>query len=148
MKKLLGFSLAMVLALPLMAMAQSSSSQSQDPAAEPSGSTQTNSNATRQNDSSQGSMAGQNDSSMGKGSHAAKSGMVKGTIGQDGKTLTSDTDGKTWTIANPDAVKGHEGHHVELKGSTDASTGEIQVTSVKMLKAEKGAMKKDDSMQK
>jgi hypothetical protein len=134
MKKLLGLSLAMVLALPLMALAQSSSSQSQDPAAQPSS-------------SSQGTM-GQNDSSMGKGSHAAKSGAVKGTISQDGKSLVSDTDGKSWTIANPDAVKGHEGHHVELKGSTDASTGEIQVTSVKMLKGEKGAMKKDDTMQK
>src|SRR5690349_8892359 len=87
-----------------------------------------------------------NDSSMKQG--AAKSASVKGTISQDGKSVVSDTDGKSWTIANPDAVKGHEGHHVELKGSTDASTGEIQVTSVKMLKAEKGAMKKDDSMQK
>lgn len=134
MKKLLGLSLAMVLALPLMALAQNSSSQSQDPAAQPSG-------------SSQGTM-GQNDSSMGKSTHGAKSGAVKGTISQDGKSLVSDTDGKSWTIANPDAVKGHEGHHVELKGSTDASTGEIQVTSVKMLKGEKGAMKKDDTMQK
>ena len=147
MKKLLGLSLAMVLALPLMALAQSSS-QTQDPAAEPSGSSQTNTNTTRQHDSSQGTMAGQNDT-MGKGSHGAKSGAVKGTISQDGKSLVSDTDGKSWTIANPDAVKGHEGHHVELKGRTDASTGEIQVTSVKMLKGEKGTMKKsDDSMQK
>ncbi len=80
--------------------------------------------------------------------HAAKSASVKGTISEDGKSLVSDSDGKSWTIANPDAVKGHEGHHVELKGSTDASTGEIQVTSVKMLKGEKGTMKKDDSMQK
>lgn len=129
MKKLFGLSLTLLLALPLMALAQDSS-QSQYPS------------------SNQGSTAGQNDT-MGKGSHAAKSGAVKGTISEDGKTLVSDTDGKSWTIANPDAVKGHEGHHVELKGSTDASTGEIQVTSVKMLKGEKGAMKKsDDSMQK
>ena len=43
---------------------------------------------------------------------------MKGTISQDGKTVVGD-DGKSWTIANPDAVKGHEGHHVELKGSAD-----------------------------
>jgi hypothetical protein len=69
------------------------------------------------------------------------SGNVKGTVSQDGKTLVGD-DGKSWTIANPDAVKGHEGHHVELKGSADASTNQIQVSSVKMLKGDKGSMKK------
>src|SRR6266481_7654854 len=76
-------------------------------------------------------------------STAPKSTSVKGTISQDGKSIVSDTDGKSWTIANPDAVKGHEGHHVELKGTTDAGTGEIQVSSVKMVKGEKGAMKKE-----
>ncbi len=137
MKKLLGLSLSMILALPLIALAQSSGS-----------STQSNTDTTQsaptsnQNGSYQGS-TGQNDSTMGKGSRAAKSGSVKGTISEDGKSLVSDTDGKSWTIANPDAVKGHEGHHVELKGSTDATSGEIQVTSVKMLKGEKGSMKKD-----
>jgi len=38
--------------------------------------------------------------------------QVTGKIGDDGKTLVSDTDSKSWTIANPDAVKGHEGHYV------------------------------------
>jgi hypothetical protein len=87
----------------------------------------------------------QNDTMGHQGSmgHAAKTGNVKGTISQDGKSIVSDTDGKSWTIANPDAVKGHEGHHVELKGTADASTSEIQVSSVKMLKGEKGAMKKE-----
>jgi hypothetical protein len=63
---------------------------------------------------------------------------------QDGKTLVSD-DGKSWTIANPDAVKGHEGQRVELKGSADASTNQINVTSVKASKGDKGAKK--DNMQ-
>ena len=82
--------------------------------------------------------ASQGNDSMGK------SGNVKGTISQDGKTLVAD-DGKSWTIANPDAVKGHEGHHVELKGSADSATNQIQVSSVKMLKGDKGSMKKDSS---
>jgi hypothetical protein len=73
---------------------------------------------------------------------SSSSSEVKGTISQDGKTLVGD-DGKSWTIANPDAVKGHEGHHVSLKGSTDAATSQIQVSSVKMMK-EKGS-KKDAS---
>jgi hypothetical protein len=65
-------------------------------------------------------------------------------VSQDGKTLVSD-DGKSWTIANPDAVKGHEGQRVELKGSADASTSQINVTSVKASKGDKGAKK--DNMQ-
>lgn len=123
MKKLWVLSISILLAMPVIALAQYSGSQS---------------SGTKQGTS-------QNDSSMGQGSmsHSAKAGNVKGTISQDGKSIVSDTDGKSWTIANPDAVKGHEGHHVELKGSADASTGEIQVSSVKMLKGEKGSMKKE-----
>lgn len=123
MKKLWVLSISILLAMPVIALAQYSGSQS---------------SGTKQGTT-------QNDSSMGQGSmgHAAKTGNVKGTISQDGKSIVSDTDGKSWTIANPDAVKGHEGHHVELKGTADASTSEIQVSSVKMLKGEKGAMKKE-----
>lgn len=118
MKKLLGLSLSILLALPVLALAQ-------DPAVPSSGSSQSQATAGQSNDT--------------MGQNAAKSGSVKGTISQDGKTLVAD-DGKSWTIANPDAVKGHEGHHVELKGSADASAGQIQVSSVKMLK---GGSKKD-----
>lgn len=127
MKKLLVLSLASILALPVIAMAQ-------DPAA-PAGSQSSQQPGSAQTGASQG-----NDT-MGQ---SAKSGNVKGTVSQDGKTLVGD-DGKSWTIANPDAVKGHEGHHVELKGSADASTNQIQVSSVKMLKGDKGGMKKDSS---
>jgi hypothetical protein len=123
MKKLLVLSLAFILALPVIALAQ-------DPAA-PSGS-----QASQQPGASQ--TGAQGNDTMGK------SGNVKGTVSQDGKTLVAD-DGKSWTIANPDAVKGHEGHHVELKGSADSATNQIQVSSVKMLKGDKDKMKKDSS---
>jgi hypothetical protein len=79
-----------------------------------------------------------------KQSPSSKTG-VKGTISEDGKTLVRDSDGKSWTIANPDAVKGHEGHHVELKGTADASAGQIQVTGVKMLKGAKTSTPKDST---
>lgn len=127
MKKLLGVALSILLALPVIALAQ-------DPATQ-------NSKTSGQSSASQNSYPqGQSNDTMGQSAKA--SGGVKGTISQDGKTLVGD-DGKSWTIANPDAVKGHEGHHVELKGSADASTNQIQVSSVKMMK-EKGA-KKDSS---
>lgn len=129
MKMLLGVALSILLALPVIALAQ-------DPATQNSGSSK--SQASGQSSASQGSYPqGQSNDTMGQS--AGKSGAVKGTISQDGKTLVGD-DGKSWTIANPDAVKGHEGHHVELKGSADASTNQIQVSSVKMLK---GGAKKD-----
>jgi len=76
---------------------------------------------------------------------SGKSMNVTGKISEDGKTIVSDKDGKSWTISNPDAVKGHEGHHVVVKGHADAATNEIKVASLKM--AKEGASKKD-TMQK
>jgi hypothetical protein len=69
---------------------------------------------------------------------------VTGKISDDGKSFVSDKDSKTWTISNPDAVKGHEGHHVTLKAQADADKGEVKVVSLKM--AKDNGMKKD-SMQ-
>ncbi len=74
----------------------------------------------------------------------AKPVNVMGKISDDGKSFTSDKDGKTWTIKNPEAVKGHEGHHVVLNAHVYADTSEVHVMSLKMAK-EKG-MKKDSSM--
>jgi hypothetical protein len=87
------------------------------------------------------SQGGQQGATGQEGSAHGKKAAVKGTISEDGKSIVSDTDGKSWTIANPDAVKGHEGHHVQIMGTADATTGQIEVASVKMLKAEKGSMK-------
>jgi hypothetical protein len=130
MKTLLVLSLTLILALPVIAMAQDPASQS------PSGSS-----ASQPSASPSQSSPSQSNDTMGQ---SAKSGAVKGTVSQDGKTLVSD-DGKSWTIANPDAVKGHEGQRVELKGSADASTNQINVTSVKASKGDKGSKK--DNMQ-
>jgi pentapeptide MXKDX repeat protein len=60
--------------------------------------------------------------------------QVTGTIGEDGKTFESDTDSKSWTITNPDAVKGHEGHHVTLTAHVYADKNEVHVMSLKMAK--------------
>ncbi len=74
------------------------------------------------------------------GTMKAKSGKWTGTIGQDGKSFTNDADQSSWTISNPDKVKGHEGHHVTLHGKADTSAKSIDVTSVTMV-GEKGAAK-------
>jgi hypothetical protein len=65
------------------------------------------------------------------GKKAGKSAHLMGKISDDGKTLT-DKDGKSWTIDNPDAVKGHEGHDVSLRGHVDTASNTIHVTSLKM----------------
>jgi hypothetical protein len=70
---------------------------------------------------------------------------VTGKISDDGKTVTSDKDNKSYTIDNPDAVKGHEGHEVRLSGHIDASNNSIHVTKVKMA-GEKTSKKKAGTM--
>ena len=67
-----------------------------------------------------------------KSDTSAKAASVTGKISDDGKTFVSDKDGKTWTITNPDAVKGHEGHHVTLKAKVSADKNEVDVVSLKM----------------
>jgi hypothetical protein len=64
---------------------------------------------------------------------------IKGTVraGGDKLTFVSDKDNKAWDVANPDALKGHEGHHVEVSAHVYADKGQIHVMSVKMLKADK-----------
>jgi len=69
---------------------------------------------------------------------------ITGKISDDGKMFVSDKDSKSWTITNPEAVKGHEGHHVTVKAHVDASKGEIHVMSLKMVSAMKDNMKNDN----
>jgi hypothetical protein len=74
-----------------------------------------------------------------KSGTSMKAVSVTGKISDDGKTFVSDKDSKNWTISNPDAVKGHEGHHVTLQAHVDVDKNEVNVVSLKMAK---------DSMQK
>ena len=60
---------------------------------------------------------------------------LHGTVSDDGKTFTNDKDQKAWTVQNPEALKGHEGHHVSVKAHVHADKGEIHVVSVKIWKA-------------
>jgi hypothetical protein len=73
---------------------------------------------------------------------SAKAMHVTGKISDDGKSFVSDKDGKTWTIDNPDAVKGHEGHHVVLKANVNSGASSVHVMSLKMAK---DSMSKDSS---
>ena len=75
----------------------------------------------------------------------AKAVSNSGKVSADGKMFTSDKDNKMWTVSNPEALKGHEGHHVTIKGKIDVAKNQIEITSVKMAKREmKDTMKKDE----
>jgi uncharacterized protein YdeI (BOF family) len=89
----------------------------------------------------QGAMSQGQTTTAGKKAHSKS--HVMGKISDDGKTLT-DKSGQSWTIDNPDAVKGHEGHEVTLRGHVDTAANSIHVTSVKM--AGERASKKKGTM--
>ncbi len=61
---------------------------------------------------------------------------LKGTVKAEGDKVTfvNDKDGKSWEVMNPEELKGHEGHHVELSAHVYADKNAIHVMSVKMLK--------------
>ena len=75
-----------------------------------------------------------------KSDSSAKAVKVTGKISDDGKMFVSEKDGKSWTISNPDAVKGHEGHHVTLTAHVYVDKNEVHVMSLKMVSDK---MKKD-----
>ena len=55
---------------------------------------------------------------------STKAVSVTGKVSADAKTFV-DKDNKSWTVANPEALKGHEGHEVTLKAHVDAAKNEI-----------------------
>ena len=48
--------------------------------------------------------------------------------------IVTDGDNKIWTVANPETVADHQGHHVQVKATTDAEKRTVSVQEVKMLK--------------
>jgi predicted lipoprotein with Yx(FWY)xxD motif len=72
---------------------------------------------------------------------------LKGTVKADGDkySFVNDKDGKSWDVMNPEELKGHEGHHVQLSAHVYADKNSIHIMSVKMLK---GGSMGNDSMSK
>jgi hypothetical protein len=80
---------------------------------------------------------------MGKGKAAAAPlKTLKGTVKADGDKITfvNDADQKSWDVMNPEKLKGHEGHHVQVSAHVYADKDSIHVMSVKMLKKQASAM--------
>jgi hypothetical protein len=60
---------------------------------------------------------------------------IKGTVKFDGDkaSFVADKDQKSWGVVNPEVLKGHDGHHVEVSAHVYADKGTIHIMSVKML---------------
>jgi hypothetical protein len=67
-----------------------------------------------------------------KGANAGAADCTKKCLDGGAKmVVVTDGDQKVLTVSNPDALKGHEGHHVAVTGHVEE--GSIHVESVKML---------------
>ena len=66
---------------------------------------------------------------------SAKPLNVSGKVSSDGKILLTDIDTQ-WSISNPDALKGHEGHLVRVKCYVDTEKNSVKVLSVKRADSE------------
>jgi hypothetical protein len=64
---------------------------------------------------------------------------LQGTVKMDGDKIwfVNDKDGKSWEVINPETLKPHDGHHVELSAHVYADKMQIHVMSVKMMKMDK-----------
>jgi hypothetical protein len=60
---------------------------------------------------------------------------IKGSVkSTDGKiTFIADEGGKSWDVTNPDTLKDHVGHHVQLSAHVYVEKGQIHVMTVTML---------------
>jgi hypothetical protein len=67
-----------------------------------------------------------------KGKDMRLTGWVKTESGKT--TFVNDKDKQSWEISNPDAVKGHDGHHVSIKAKLDEANHSLTVDSLKMMK--------------
>jgi hypothetical protein len=67
-----------------------------------------------------------------KGANAGAADCTKKCIKEGAAmVVVTDTDQKVLTVDNPDALKGHEGHHIAVTGHVDGD--KIHVDSAKML---------------
>ncbi len=67
-----------------------------------------------------------------KGANASAEGCTKKCLAGGAKVVVvTDGDSKVLAVDNPDALKGHEGHHVAVSGHVAKDS--IHVESVKML---------------
>lgn len=149
MKRFLTFAFAFLFSGSMALMAQSSdpnaSQSSTAPSASQSSPAQTDNSAQATPADQQTSTADKKEEkaekkeakAASKGKDMSLTGWVKD---DNGKTVfVNDKDKQSWDIANPDAVKGHEGHHVKVKAKLDEANHSVTIDKLSMMKKSKQA---------
>ena len=108
MKKLLSAIVVLVFALATVAFAQSNGSQSNNQPQQ--GTSQQNAHTT-----------------------SAGNQHMSGTVSKNGKSFTDNSNNKTYSVSNPDALSGHEGQPVGLIVHVDPDNNVIHIIQVQAL---------------
>jgi len=61
---------------------------------------------------------------------------LSGTMSENGSVLLRDSEGKTWTVTNPELLQGYAGQEVTIHGQLLPENHELRVVSVKRVKRE------------
>ena len=79
-----------------------------------------------------------------KGKTLRLTGWVKD---EGGKTVfVNDKDKSAWSVDNPDALNGHEGHHVRVRAKLNEADKSVHILGVKMMAKRKQASETKDKM--
>lgn len=153
MKRFLTFAFAFLFSSSMALMAQSSdpnaSQSSSAPSASQPSTAQTDNSAQASQADQQASTADKKEEKAekkeAKAAAKGKDMRLTGWVKEDnGKVVfVNDKDKQSWDIANPDAVKGHEGHHVKVKAKLDETNHSVTIDKLTMMKKGKqsGEMK-------
>lgn len=143
MKRFLTFAFAFLFSGSMALMAQSSdpnasqpstapsASQSSDNSAQPAQADQQTSKAEKKEEKAEKKEA----KAAAKGKDMRLTGWVKEDNGK--VVFVNDKDKQSWDIANPDAVKGHEGHHVKVRAKLDETNHSVTIDKLTMMKKSK-----------
>ncbi len=128
MKRILTITFAFLFSFVMASAAQTSG-----------GSAQSNDNAMNQGTSKQDKKIAKAEKKEAKAAEKGKEVRLTGWIkDESGKTVfENDKDKQTWAISNPDAVKGHEGHHVKVKAKLDEANHSMTIDKLTMMRASK-----------
>ncbi len=139
MKRVLTIAFAFLFSFSMAMAARSSAAQSDDTAAKQD-------QAAAKQDKKIDKAEKKEAKAAAKGKAMSLTGWVKE---EGGKTVfVNDKDKQSWDIANPDAVKGHEGHHVKVKAKLDEANHSVTIDKLTMMKAGKQSGGKHEAKSK
>jgi hypothetical protein len=68
----------------------------------------------------------------GASGHGGKLVTIRGTVGANGKVLTSEDRKTVWTVANPETLADNAGDRVSVRAQIDLAKHEIRVVTLRL----------------